>query len=103
MIALKLIIADMARLQKHYEDLMFKDFLPCLISYMLSGPVVCMIMEGKDGNYYINPSCQDMQDDHWKLRSQEGLARHHQGRFCNRYQQKPRTWIGFTRIGQEGN
>ncbi|KAM3141353.1 nucleoside diphosphate kinase [Paramecium bursaria] len=48
LVALKFTQPDQQTLQKHYEDLVFKPFFPCLISYMLSGPVVAMIWEGKD-------------------------------------------------------
>jgi len=34
--------------QKHYEDLSSRPFFPKLVEYMLSGPVVCMVWEGKD-------------------------------------------------------
>ncbi|MCL4113734.1 UNVERIFIED_CONTAM: hypothetical protein GTU68_065663 [Idotea baltica] len=34
-------------LQQHYSDLSNKPFFPALIKYMLSGPVVAMVWEGK--------------------------------------------------------
>jgi nucleoside-diphosphate kinase len=34
-------------LNTHYEDLAEKPFFPKLREYMLSGPVVCMVWEGK--------------------------------------------------------
>jgi nucleoside-diphosphate kinase len=34
-------------LKQHYSDLSQKPFFPKLIAYMLSGPVVCMVWEGK--------------------------------------------------------
>ena len=40
--------ADKSLLEEHYKDLATKPFFPSLISYMLSGPVVPMIWEGKD-------------------------------------------------------
>jgi nucleoside-diphosphate kinase len=35
-------------LEQHYKDLVDKPFFPKLKEYMLSGPVVCMIWEGKE-------------------------------------------------------
>ncbi|PHJ15225.1 nucleoside diphosphate kinase [Cystoisospora suis] len=35
-------------LEEHYSDLKTKPFFPGLISYMTSGPVVCMVWEGMD-------------------------------------------------------
>ena len=35
-------------LEQHYKDLVEKPFFPKLRDYMLSGPVVCMIWEGKE-------------------------------------------------------
>ncbi|KAL4470258.1 hypothetical protein ABPG74_011869 [Tetrahymena malaccensis] len=35
-------------LEEHYADLKQKGFFPSLIAYMLSGPVVPMVWEGKD-------------------------------------------------------
>ncbi|CAD8048351.1 unnamed protein product [Paramecium primaurelia] len=48
MVAMKMLIPNQELLQKHYEELMFKPFFPCLICYMLSGPVIAMIWQGKD-------------------------------------------------------
>ena len=35
-------------LEEHYSDLVEKPFFPKLRDYMLSGPVVCMVWEGKE-------------------------------------------------------
>ena len=35
-------------LEQHYKDLVDKPFFPKLRDYMLSGPVVCMVWEGKE-------------------------------------------------------
>jgi len=43
---LKLYQADEALLKQHYSDLVEKPFFPSLLSYMLSGPVTCMVWEG---------------------------------------------------------
>eukprot|EP00899_Mesostigma_viride_P017215 jgi/Mesvir1/25495/Mv01753-RA.1 len=34
--------------EKHYSDLSAKPFFPALVDYICSGPVVCMVWEGKD-------------------------------------------------------
>ena len=34
--------------QEHYSDLKTKGFFPGLVAYMISGPVVAMVWEGKD-------------------------------------------------------
>lgn len=34
-------------LEQHYSDLAAKPFFPKLLNYMLMGPVVCMVWEGK--------------------------------------------------------
>lgn len=43
---LKLYQASEELLREHYKDLVDKKFFPDLLSYMLSGPVVCMVWEG---------------------------------------------------------
>lgn len=35
-------------LRKHYEDLQSKPFFPSMLKYMLSGPVLATVWEGKD-------------------------------------------------------
>lgn len=34
--------------EKHYADLSSKPFFPGLVEYIISGPVVAMVWEGKD-------------------------------------------------------
>ena len=46
--ALKQALPSRELLEQHYSDLSGKGFFPKLIEYMLSGPVVCMVWEGKD-------------------------------------------------------
>jgi len=46
--ALKLFQADEALLRQHYCDLVEKKFFPDLLSYMLSGPVCCMVWQGEN-------------------------------------------------------
>ncbi|CAM9209826.1 unnamed protein product [Choristocarpus tenellus] len=46
--AMKLKQANEDLLRQHYKDLVEKPFFPKLLSYMISGPVVCMAWEGKD-------------------------------------------------------
>jgi nucleoside-diphosphate kinase len=48
LVAMKTKIATKALLDEHYEDLVEKAFFPKLREYMMSGPVVCMIWEGKE-------------------------------------------------------
>ena len=43
--AMKLYQASEELLKKHYSDLVSKPFFPDLLSYMLSGPVTCMVWE----------------------------------------------------------
>lgn len=45
--ALKLTQPTEELLKKHYGDLAEKPFFPKLVKYMLSGPVVAMVWEGK--------------------------------------------------------
>ncbi|KAF6158835.1 hypothetical protein GIB67_012478 [Kingdonia uniflora] len=45
---LKLINVDHAFAEKHYEDLSKKPFFNGLVEYIVSGPVVAMIWEGKN-------------------------------------------------------
>jgi nucleoside-diphosphate kinase len=45
--ALKQTLPSEELLKQHYSDLSEKPFFPKLIKYMLSGPVVCMVWEGK--------------------------------------------------------
>jgi len=46
--ALKLAKPSEELLKSHYSDLAEKKFFPSLIEYMLSGPVTCMVWEGKN-------------------------------------------------------
>mmetsp|Transcript_10505 Transcript_10505/g.13171 ORF Transcript_10505/g.13171 Transcript_10505/m.13171 type:complete len:155 (+) Transcript_10505:247-711(+) len=46
LVALKMMTPSKELLEQHYADLSGKAFFPGLISYMLSGPVVCMAWEG---------------------------------------------------------
>ena len=46
--ALKVRMATAEILDEHYCDLVTKGFFPGLRAFMLSGPVVCMVWEGKD-------------------------------------------------------
>ncbi|KAI9037036.1 nucleoside-diphosphate kinase [Aspergillus affinis] len=48
LVALKLTSPSKEHLEKHYADLSSKPFFPGLVSYMLSGPIVAMVWEGKD-------------------------------------------------------
>nr|5BXI_A Chain A, Nucleoside diphosphate kinase [Toxoplasma gondii ME49]5BXI_B Chain B, Nucleoside diphosphate kinase [Toxoplasma gondii ME49]5BXI_C Chain C, Nucleoside diphosphate kinase [Toxoplasma gondii ME49]5BXI_D Chain D, Nucleoside diphosphate kinase [Toxoplasma gondii ME49]5BXI_E Chain E, Nucleoside diphosphate kinase [Toxoplasma gondii ME49]5BXI_F Chain F, Nucleoside diphosphate kinase [Toxoplasma gondii ME49]5BXI_G Chain G, Nucleoside diphosphate kinase [Toxoplasma gondii ME49]5BXI_H Cha len=48
LVALKMKSPDATLLEEHYADLKGKPFFPGLISYMTSGPVVCMVWEGTD-------------------------------------------------------
>eukprot|EP00249_Psilotum_nudum_P034309 c53235_g1_i1 orf=3-305(-) len=46
--AMKMVSPPREHLEKHYEDLASKPFFPGLVSYMLSGPIVAMVWEGRD-------------------------------------------------------
>ncbi len=46
--AMKTKMATKELLETHYGDLVEKPFFPKLRDYMLSGPVVCMVWEGKE-------------------------------------------------------
>ncbi|KAI9220985.1 putative nucleoside-diphosphate kinase [Blastocladiella britannica] len=48
LVALKMATPTQAHLEEHYSDLKTKGFFKGLIQYMLSGPVVCMVWEGKN-------------------------------------------------------
>ena len=47
LVAMKTKQATPELLNEHYKDLVEKPFFPKLRDYMLSGPVVCMVWEGK--------------------------------------------------------
>ena len=47
LMALKMMTPARAHLEKHYADLAGKKFFPSLIDYMMMGPVVCMVWQGK--------------------------------------------------------
>jgi nucleoside-diphosphate kinase len=47
LLALKLTKPTRAHLEEHYKDLKGKGFFNGLIEYMLSGPVVAMVWQGK--------------------------------------------------------
>jgi nucleoside-diphosphate kinase len=46
-IACQMLILSRQLLEKHYAELKKKDFFPGLIKFMLSGPVVAMVWQGK--------------------------------------------------------
>ncbi|KAL1848412.1 nucleoside diphosphate kinase Ndk1 [Paecilomyces lecythidis] len=46
--ALKLVTPSKEHLEKHYADLSDKPFFKGLVSYMLSGPIVAMVWEGRE-------------------------------------------------------
>lgn len=46
--ALKLMHPSKEHLEQHYGDLKTKSFFPKLVAYMLSGPVVGMVWQGKE-------------------------------------------------------
>ena len=48
LIGLKMQTPPKEHLEKHYADLAGKAFFPGLISYMTSGPVVCMVWQGQN-------------------------------------------------------
>ena len=47
-LGLKLITVDRSFAEKHYADLSAKPFFNGLVDYIISGPVVAMIWEGKN-------------------------------------------------------
>eukprot|EP00567_Pseudictyota_dubia_P003693 CAMPEP_0197444342 /NCGR_PEP_ID=MMETSP1175-20131217/9849_1 /TAXON_ID=1003142 /ORGANISM="Triceratium dubium, Strain CCMP147" /LENGTH=196 /DNA_ID=CAMNT_0042975117 /DNA_START=130 /DNA_END=720 /DNA_ORIENTATION=+ len=48
LVAMKTKMASKELLEEHYKDLVEKPFFPKLRDYMLSGPVVCMVWEGRE-------------------------------------------------------
>ena len=46
--AMKMQMVTKEHAEKHYADLSSKPFFAGLVAYMCSGPVVCMVWEGKD-------------------------------------------------------
>ena len=46
--AMKLITVEKSFAEKHYEDLSSKPFFAGLVEYIVSGPVVAMVWEGKN-------------------------------------------------------
>ncbi len=48
LMAMKLYSPTKELLEEHYKDLKEKPFFPKLVNYMLMGPVICMIWQGKD-------------------------------------------------------
>lgn len=47
-VALKMLQLDRAMAEKHYAEHIGKPFFEALASYITSGPVVAMVLEGKD-------------------------------------------------------
>lgn len=45
---MKLVQASKEHMEEHYSDLRAKGFFAGLVAYMISGPVVAMVWEGKD-------------------------------------------------------
>ena len=48
LVAMKLCQPGKEMFEKHYADLSSKPFFGDLVDYMCSGPVVCMVWEGKE-------------------------------------------------------
>lgn len=48
LVGIKLCQPTESLLREHYDDLQEKPFFPSLLSYMLSGPVLATVWEGKD-------------------------------------------------------
>jgi len=48
LVAMKFVWASEELLKQHYADLSSKPFFPGLVNYMVSGPVVPMVWEGKN-------------------------------------------------------
>ncbi|MCJ1278258.1 nucleoside diphosphate kinase [Puttea exsequens] len=48
LVAMKLVSPSKEHLEKHYEDLSDKPFYKGLVTYMLSGPIVAMVWQGRD-------------------------------------------------------
>lgn len=48
LVGIKLVTPTESLLRTHYDDLQSKPFFPSLLSYMLSGPVLATVWEGKD-------------------------------------------------------
>ncbi|RJE19018.1 Nucleoside diphosphate kinase [Aspergillus sclerotialis] len=48
LIAMKTCSPSKEHLEKHYQDLAEKPFFKGLVAYMLSGPIVAMVWEGRD-------------------------------------------------------
>ena len=47
-VALKMLLVSDERAKKHYEEHAAKPFFPGLVGFIRSGPVVAMVVEGKD-------------------------------------------------------
>ena len=52
LVAMKFLQPSKDLLVEHYKDLSSKPFFPGLIAYMLSGPVLATVWEGKDGKNF---------------------------------------------------
>lgn len=48
LVGIKLVTPQESLLREHYADLTSKPFFPSLLSYMLSGPILATVWEGKD-------------------------------------------------------
>ena len=48
LVAMKMMSPTKEHYEKHYADLAAKPFFPSLLTYMMSGPVVGMVWEGRD-------------------------------------------------------
>lgn len=46
--AIKMLVPDRATAEKHYDSLRSRPFFNDLVSFICSGPICCMVWEGKD-------------------------------------------------------
>jgi len=48
MVAMKFFVAPQELVENHYDEHRGKEFYPKVVNYMISGPVVAMVWEGKN-------------------------------------------------------
>ncbi len=94
--ALKMLRISRELAEKHYGEHVGKPFFEGLVGFITSGPVVAMVIEGKDAV----SAAREMMGATNPLKAAAG---HYQGRLWHRYRPECHPWFRFQRKRREGN
>ncbi|KAH0488825.1 MAG: hypothetical protein KVP17_004727 [Porospora cf. gigantea B] len=76
LVAMRMLVPTQELLERHYEEHLGKPFLPVLVQWMISGPVVAMAWEGKDAVMQarkIIGATRPREAEGWTIRGEYGV------------------------------